>query len=451
MPGLKIGFYSFNEISHMSPDFLELEESLPQSELPRVIIVGGGFAGIELVQRLRKCPVETVMLDKNNFHTFIPLLYQVATAGLSPGDISSPLREFLQDDPHFHFRLAEVQKVDFVTQELQTTLGCIEYDYLVIATGSKTNFFGNQKIERASLKLREVQDALLLRTHIIANFEKALLVKSPEVLAKYMNVVIVGGGPTGVELAGAIGELRDHILPKDYPELDFEKMRIILIEGSPNVLNAMSSFASRKSSKYLKQFGVEVMVDRIVKDYDDGVVLLNDGTEVVTDCLIWAAGVQGNIPNGLPEEFVTKGRLTVDGQNKVSGLENIYAIGDVAYQEFDKWPAGLPMLAPVAIQQAQNLGKNLKRSLQGKEMIALKYRDKGSMATIGRNRAVVDAPGISFGGFFGWFVWMFIHLISIMGFRRKILVFANWFWNYLSYNKGNRLIINIKQRTENNN
>ena len=424
----------------------DLEESLPQSDLPRVVIVGGGFAGIELVQKLRKCPVTTVMIDKNNYHTFIPLLYQVATAGLSPGDISSPLREFLQDDEHFHFRLAEVLRVDTEKKKIATSLGEVAYDYLVIATGSRTNFFGNKKIEDQSQKLREISDAIALRTHIIGNFEKALLARDEKELERFMNVVIVGGGPTGVELAGAIGELRDHVLPKDYPELDFRKMKIYLIEGSGQVLNSMSSFAGKKSKKYLEGFGVKVMLKSIVKDYENKEVLLSDGQKIPTACVIWSAGVEGNHPEGFPESSITYGRLHVDEFNKVRGVQGVYALGDVAFQEQKGWEKGLPMLAPVAIQQAWNLGKNIQRTLNDKEMVPLKYVDKGSMATIGRNRAVVDAPGFSFGGFLGWFVWMFIHLVSIMGFRRKLLVFSNWVWNYLSYNRGNRLIINIKQR-----
>lgn len=419
----------------------DLEGSLPVSDLPRVVIIGGGFAGIELVQHLRKCPVETVMLDKNNYHTFIPLLYQVATAGLSPGDISSPLREFLQDDEHFHFRLAEVLAVDSEKQTVKTELGDLKYDYLVIGTGSKTNFFGNEKIERQSLKLREVKDALALRTQLINNFEKALFANNEAELAQYMNIVIVGAGPTGVELAGAIGELRDHILPKDYPELDFNQMKVFLIEGSDQVLNTMSGFASKKAKAYLESFGVEVLMEKRVSDFDDGHVILSDGSDIPTKCLIWAAGVLGNVPEGFGETSLEKGRLKVDDHHRVAGTENVFAIGDVAIQYLKGWEQGLPMLAPVAIQQAQHLGKNIKRHLAGKEATKFKYFDKGSMATIGRNHAVVDAKGVSFGGFFGWFVWMFIHLISIMGFRRKFMVFMGWVWNYISYNRGNRLII----------
>jgi len=427
----------------MSENLKNLEESLPPTGLPRIVIVGGGFAGVELVSKLRGCPVETVMLDKNNYHTFIPLLYQVATAGLSPGDISNPLREFLQYDENFHFRLAKTQSIDTDRQIISTSLGDLHYDFLVLATGSVTNFFGNKELEGVSQKLREISDAIALRTHLIGNFEKALLAKDEEQQQRFMNMVIVGAGPTGVELAGAIGELRDHVLPKDYPELDFRKMKIFLLEGSGQVLNAMSEYAGKKSRKYLEKFGVEVRLDVRVEDYVDGNVVLHDGSKIPTECVIWSAGVKGNIPEGFEKDSIKAGRLHVDEFNAVHGVENVFAIGDVALQEMEGWDRGLPMLAPVAIQQAQNLGENFKRRIKKQEPKPFKYFDKGSMATIGRNRAVVDAPGFSFGGFFGWFVWMFIHLVSIMGFRRKLLVFSNWVWNYISYNRGNRLIIDL--------
>ncbi|MBV6644378.1 MAG: NAD(P)/FAD-dependent oxidoreductase [Cyclobacteriaceae bacterium] len=426
----------------IEPPSRTLESSLPASDLPRVVIIGGGFAGIALIQKLRKCPVETVMLDKNNYHTFIPLLYQVATAGLSPGDISSPLRELLQDDDHFHFRMAAVESIDRGQQEVQTNLGSLHYDYLVIATGSKTNFFGNEKIEDHAQKLREIKDALELRSHLINNFERALLARDKEELQRFMNIVIVGAGPTGVELAGAVGELRDHILPKDYPELDFTIMNIYLVEGSGKVLNAMSDFAGRNAKQYLEDFGVQVKLDTLVKGYEGSVVTLSDDTKIASECLIWAAGVEGNHPDGFEQEVLLRGRIKVDDHNRIEGFEKVFAIGDVAHQALAGHESGLPMLAPVAIQQAEHLGGNLRRLLQGKALKPFKYTDKGTMATIGRNRAVVDAPfNISFGGFFGWFVWMFIHVISIVGFRRKLMVFTSWVWNYLTYNRGNRLII----------
>lgn len=386
------------------------------------------------------------MIDKNNYHSFIPLLYQVATAGLSPGDISSPLREFLQDDSHFHFRLAQVQRIDSENNRVITDRGPLEYDYVVIGTGSTTNFFGNDKIERNSLKLREINDAIKLRNRLIDNFEEALLVNDEEKREKLLNVAIVGAGPTGAELAGAIGELRRHILPKDYPELDFSKMRIFLIEGLDRVLPAMSERASEKALKYLKGFGIEVILGKMVKDAENGTIILDDGTVIKSSSLIWAAGVKGNIIQGLGESVYEKSRIKVDEYSRVKDHSNVFAIGDVADQKTGKYPKGLPMLAPVAIQQAKHLGENLRRGFDSSKWKPFEYFDKGTMATIGRNKAVVDTSfKWKIGGFIGWFIWMFVHLFSIIGFRRKLMVFANWVWNYFTYNRGKRLIIERKE------
>lgn len=420
-----------------------INERIPKTDLKRVVIIGGGFAGIELVRKLSKTNVQIVLIDKNNHHSFIPLLYQVATAGLSPGDITNPLREFMQDNKHFHFRMAKVRTIRAEEKELDTDLGPIKYDYLVIASGSKTNFFGNEDIKKKAFKLREVSDAIELRTQLIANFEEALQVEDDEELEKHMNVVIVGAGPTGVELAGAIGELRNQILPKDYPELDFTKMKIHLIEGMDRVLSGMSDHSSRRALRYLHKFGVEVKLGALVEKYENGVAKLSDNSEIKTYSLIWAAGVKGNVIPGLHEGAVQKGRVMVDVYNLVKGHKYIFAVGDVCYQEDKRYPGGLPQLAPVAMQQSRKLGENLKRRMSNKDMKPFKYIDKGTMATIGRNRAVVDAPfNIRLGGFIGWFIWMFVHLFSINGFRRKLLVFSNWVWNYFTYNRGNRLIIN---------
>lgn len=423
-----------------------LTATLPKTDLTRVVIIGGGFAGIELVRKLRKINIEVVMIDKNNYHSFIPLLYQVATAGLSPGDISSPLREFLQDDPHFHFRLAHAETINSRENSVVTDRGSIFYDYLVIGTGSATNFFGNGKIEKNALRLREINDAIKLRNKLIDNFEEALLVDDNEERQKLLNVAIVGAGPTGVELAGAIGELRRHILPKDYPELDFSKMRIYLIEGLDSVLPAMSEEAGRKAKKYLEGFGVEVILGKMVKDVENGNIQLDDDTVIQSKSLIWAAGVKGNIIKGLHDEAYEKSRILVNEFNQVIGYNNIFAIGDVAAQKSDKNPNGLPMLAPVAIQQAKHLGENFKIGLDTSKWKPFSYVDKGTMATIGRNKAVVDTSfKLKIGGFIGWFIWMFVHLFSIIGFRRKMMVFANWVWNYFTYNRGKRLIIERKE------
>lgn len=423
----------------------KINERIPDTDMPRIVIIGGGFAGIELVKRLSKENVQIVMIDRRNHHTFIPLLYQVATAGLSPGDISSPLREFLQDSKNFHFRMARVIQIHADQKQIETNLGSLRYDVLVIASGATTNFFGNKQLEKKAMKLRVMSDAIELRTRLIENFEEALQYYDDEKdeLEKHMNIVIVGAGPTGVELAGAIGELRSHVLPKDYPELDFSKMNIHLIEGADRVLPPMSEKSGKKAEHYLKHFGVKVAVGKLVERYEDDIAYLNDGSEIKTKCLIWAAGVKGNVIPGLRDGAVDKGRILVDEFNRVKNHEYVYAIGDVSLQISEEHPRGLPQLAPVAIQQAENLGKNIVRIKDNKELKPFKYVDKGTMATVGRNRAVVDAPmKFSFGGFFGWFVWMFVHLFSIVGIRRKVLVFSNWVWNYFTYNRGNRLIIN---------
>lgn len=419
-----------------------INERIPKTGLFRVVIIGGGFAGIELVRQLSKKNVQIVLIDKHNYHTFIPLLYQVATAGLSPGDISSPLREFLQENENFHFRMAKVKSIDAPKKEIITDIGNLSYDLLIMASGSRTNFFGNKEIKNNANNLREITDAIELRTKLINNFEEALQVESDSDLERHMNIVIVGAGPTGVELAGAIGELKKTVLAKDYPELDFGKMKITLIEGGNQVLGAMSNSAGKKAARYLNQFGVTVKLKTILSSYNEGVAILSNGESIITNCLIWAAGVKGNLVPGLNEEAVINGRIEVDEFNLIKGHKYIYAVGDVALQYDAKHPKGLPMLAPVAIQQASLLAANIVRLQENKPMKSFKYVDKGTMATIGRNKAVVDMPfNITIGGFFGWFIWMFIHLFSIIGFRRKLLVFANWVLNYIAYKQGNRLII----------
>lgn len=419
-----------------------INERIPKTDLFRVVIIGGGFAGIELVRQLSKRKVQIVLIDKHNYHTFIPLLYQVATAGLSPGDISSPLREFLQENENFHFRMAKVKSIDAPAKEINTDLGKLGYDLLVMASGSRTNFFGNKEIKKNANNLREITDAIELRTKLINNFEDALQVDTEEDLERHMNIVIVGGGPTGVELAGAIGELRKSVLPKDYPELDFKRMKVTLIDGGQQVLGAMSKSAGIKAAKYLNQFGVSIKLGMVVNSYSNGIATLSNGETINTNCLIWAAGVKGNLVPGLNEDAVINGRIKVDEFNLIEGHKYIYAIGDVALQYSKKYPKGYPMLAPVAIQQANLLAQNIIRLQDHQPMKPFSYIDKGTMATIGRNKAVIDLPfNITIGGFVGWFIWMFIHLFSIIGFRRKLLVFSNWVLNYIAYKQGNRLII----------
>ena len=415
---------------------------IPASKYPRLIVIGGGFAGVKLIKKLSKQPLQIVLFDRNNYHTFQPLLYQVATAGLEPDSIADPLRKQLEPVKDFFFRMAEVYSINHQEKYITTEIGDMSFDYLVIATGSKTNYFGNESIMTHAFPLKQIPQALDLRSHILQNFEAATITTDPDKMECMMNLAIVGGGPTGVEVAGALGELKKNILPADYPELDFDKMNIILLEGADKLLSAMSGFASKKALKYLKKFDVEVRLKTLVTSYDGITAKLNNGDEIKTCTLIWAAGVQGNYPDGLEDDMVERGRLKVDGFNKIEGTDNIYAIGDIALMRADEdYPNGHPMLAPVAIQQGDHLASNIAKMLKGKEPKKFKYNDKGSMATIGRNKAVVDMGKLRFGGFVAWLIWMFIHLISIIGFRNRLIVFSNWVWNYFTYDKGTRLII----------
>ncbi|TRX53649.1 NAD(P)/FAD-dependent oxidoreductase [Fulvivirga sp. M361] len=415
---------------------------IPESKHPRIIIIGGGFAGVKLVKKLKNLPVQIVLFDRNNYHTFQPLLYQVATAGLEPDSIADPLRKQLEPVKNFFFRMAEVYSVDGASNMIHTEIGVLDYDYLVIATGSRTNFFGNESIMQHAFALKQIPQALDLRSHILQNFEAATITEDPLEKKSRMNIVIVGGGPTGVEVAGALGELKRSILPKDYPELDFSKMSIILLEGSSSLLGGMSDFASEKALKYLKKFHVDVYLDTLVKSYDGHSALLSNGEEINTHTVVWAAGVKGNYPDGLKESSLERDRIVVDHYNRVAEYDNIFAIGDIAMMKSEGYENGHPMLAPVAIQQGNHMAMNLKRLLKGEELKPFKYFDKGSMATVGRNKAVVDLPGkSSLGGFPAWVIWMFVHLISIIGFRNKLIVFLNWVWNYFTYDKGTRLII----------
>jgi NADH dehydrogenase len=415
---------------------------LPKTDKPRIVIIGGGFAGIEIAKTIKNQNAQLVLLDRHNYHTFIPLLYQVATAGLEPDSIAEPLRKIIEDHKDFYFRLAKVNLIVPEKNLLQTEIGELQYDYLVIATGSKTNYFGNEKMYNKAFPLKQIPQALDLRSHILQNFEKAVLSNDNEEIKKLMNIVIVGGGATGVEMAGAFGELKNHVLPKDYSELDFSMMSINLVEGLPQLLTGMSAHASRKALKFIKKFGVNVHLNSKVESFDGENVIFNDGRQIKTGTFIWAAGVKGNVIDGLKESSVEKSRVLVDNFNKVIGYDNIFAVGDLAQMKSKKYPYGHPMLAPVALQQGKHLAKNLIRLFAGKEMIPFKYFDKGLMATIGRKKAVVDLPGgIKFSGFFAWIVWMFIHILYLVGFRNKMIVFSNWVWNYFTYDRGIRLII----------
>jgi len=417
-------------------------ETVQRSNFPRVVIIGGGFGGIELAKHLKDKPIDVLMLDKHNYHTFQPLLYQVATGGLEADSIAFPLRKIFDGQKNFRFRVAEVMWIHPVKKTLDTTIGEIPYDYLVIATGSTTNFFGNKQIEHYSMPMKSIPEALNLRSMILQNLEEALLQPTKELREPFLNFVIVGGGPTGVELSGAIAELRNHILHKDYPELNKTEMQVYLVEGLPKVLQVMSPQASAKAEEFLKEMGVTVLTNVTVKDYDGKRITLADGKTINTHNVIWSAGVMGQVLEGIPKDSIVKGnRIQTDEFSKVKGCDSIYAIGDVAAVITEETPKGHPGVAPVAMQQGKLLAKNLARLINNEAMQPFKYFDKGSMATVGRNKAVVDLHKFRFQGFFAWITWMFVHLISLISFRNKVVVFINWIGSYFSYNGGARLII----------
>jgi NADH dehydrogenase len=414
----------------------------PESEHPRIVIVGGGFGGIELAKRLKNKPFQVVMLDKHNYHTFQPLLYQVATGGLEAESIAFPLRKIFKGQKNLTFRVTKVTNIDAEKNCLKTDIGDISYDYLVLATGSTSNFFGNKEIEQNSMPMKSIPEALDLRSLILQNFEKSLI--ETDVIKKHalLNFVVVGGGPTGVETSGAIAELKKHVIPNDYPEMDLNKINIYLVENSPELLGPMSPQAQVKSKEFLIKMGVQVMNQTRVLGYDGLTLTLQDKDPIMASTVIWSAGVKGELVAGLDRaEIVRGGRLKTDRQNLIVGYQNIYAIGDVASIIDEETPNGHPGVAPVAIQQGHHLAKNLVKIIENKPLEPFKYFDKGSMATVGRNKAVVDIGKIRFQGVFAWFTWMFVHLMSLVGFRNKIIVFVNWLWSYFSYDRGTRLII----------
>lgn len=415
--------------------------NIPDINLKRIVIIGGGFGGLRLAKKLSNKDFQVVLLDKHNYHTFQPLLYQVATAGLEPDSIAHAIRQIFAKKENFFFRIANVDNVDTQHQKVFTDIGELHYDYLVIATGSDTNYYGNQNIQKHAMPMKSVPEALDLRSLILQNLESALLTNDLDERYRLMNYVIVGGGPTGVELAGAMGELKKHVLPHDYPDLDIRRMNVHLIQGTDRLLPTMSKNASEKAEKYLEQLGVQVWFDMLVKDYD-GKIITTDKRPFEATTMIWAAGVKGALIPGVGDDSNIKGgRLLVNEFNLVKGYDNIYAIGDVALMITEKNPQGDPMVAQVAIQQGNLLAKNLNNIELKKPMKPFKYNDKGSMATIGRDKAVVDLPGWKFAGWFAWFVWMFVHLVSLVGFRNKVIALMNWVIQYFQYNKSVRLII----------
>ena len=408
-----------------------------KNDSKRIVIIGAGFGGIEIVKGLNTSKYEVLLIDKHNYFTFQPLLYQVATGGLEPDSVAYPIRKIISKKHNVVFRMAEVMEIQTTIKQIKTNIGLLPYDILILACGAKTNFFGMKETMENALSLKTVTDSLNMRSFILQNFEAALLSSVKEEQKRLMNFVIVGGGPTGVEISGSLAELKRHVLPNDYPELDLSMMNINIVESSNNVLDAMSDFSKRKSKKQLEELGVKIMLNSQLVSYDGKVATLKDGTQISTSALIWTAGVMGNIPIGFAPDIIVRGnRLSVDVYNRIKGNEDVFAIGDVASMENNPHP----MLAPVAMQQGKNLAKNLnKKNIS--EWKKFTYSDKGTMATIGRSRAVADLKFIHLKGILAWLAWLFIHLMLLVGFRNRVIVFFNWVWNYFSYDKAIRLII----------
>src|SRR6185503_3762712 len=419
----------------------------------KVIIVGGGFGGLKLARRLNNKPgFDVLLIDKFNYHQFQPLFYQVATAGIDASNISFPLRKAFQKSKNVRIRVTELEQVLPAENKIITATGEETYDVLVLATGADTNFFNNKQLEEHAFPMKSSVEALQLRFKLVQNFEDALTAKNEEELQRLMNIVVVGGGPTGVEISGALAEMKKYVLPKDYPELDFSKMNIFLLEGTQKTLGHMSEISSDRSKKYLEKLGVKVMTGSHVKDYDGKNILLQDGQTISSATVLWAAGIKGNIPDGVDKSLIARGnRIKVNRVNKVLGSANIYAIGDLAFMETPKYPNGHPQVATVAIQQAKLLAGNLRRIKDGKtDLKEYEYKDKGTMATVGRNLAVVDIPKskLHFGGWFAWMIWMSLHLMLILGVKNKFFVFTNWLYNYFTYDQSLRLIFKEFKKTK---
>nr|WP_240915661.1 NAD(P)/FAD-dependent oxidoreductase [Cellulophaga sp. BC115SP] len=425
---------------------MPMTPNIPETTKKRVVIIGAGFGGLKIARDLADSEdFQIVLIDKNNYHQFQPLFYQVATAGLEPSAISFPLRLAFHHYKDVHVRITEVTELRTDSQEIITQLGAIRYDYLILAIGADTNFFGQKNIQEKALPMKSVGEALGLRNRLLENFENALVSDSDDVRQGLMTVVVVGGGPTGVEVSGTLAEMKRHVLPKDYPELDFDLMKVYIVESGGELLGPMSKNAQIKSKEYLEQLGVNVYLNTRVTDFDGKYAYLNNGEKIRTNNLVWAAGIKANFIEGLnPEILARGGRIKVNRYNQIEGYQNIFAIGDVAFMTEDAYPNGHPQVAQPAIQQGKLLSKNLPRLLRGNPLEEFTYKDLGSMATVGRNLAVVDLPFWRFQGFFAWLTWMFVHLMSIVGVKNRLLIFINWLWNYVTYDQSLRLIIKQK-------
>lgn len=419
--------------------------NIQRNQKKRVVIVGGGLGGLRLAEDLYGSGMQVVLIDKNNFHQFPPLIYQIASAGIDPSSISFPFRQIFRKRKDFYFRMAEARMVDSEKKILQTSIGKIDYDYLVLAAGATTNFFGNKNIEEWAIPMKTVPEAMGLRNALLSNLERALTCATEEERQELLNVVIVGGGATGVEIAGALAEMRRYVIPYDYPDMDSSLMHIYLIEAGDRLLAGLSQESSQKAYEFLKSMGVDIQFGKMVTDYRDHKVVMKDGTEIPTRTFLWVSGIRANAMPGIDESHLGRGfRFKVDEFNRIQGVEDVFAIGDQCLQTSDAaYPNGHPQVAQVAIQQAKNLAKNLKLIDQGADSSALTafhYKNLGSMATIGRNKAVVEIGKFRSQGFFAWVLWLVVHLRSILGVKNKVMVLLNWLWKYVSYNDSIRMI-----------
>ena len=419
--------------------------NIQRNQKKRVVIVGGGLGGLRLAEDLYGSGMQVVLIDKNNFHQFPPLIYQIASAGIDPSSISFPFRQIFRKRKDFYFRMAEARMVDTEKKILQTSIGKIDYDYLVLAAGATTNFFGNKNIEEWAIPMKTVPEAMGLRNALLSNFERALTCATEEERQELLNVVIVGGGATGVEIAGALSEMKRYVIPYDYPDMDSSLMHIYLIEAGDRLLAGLSQESSQKAYDFLKSMGVDIQFGKMVTDYRDHKVVMKDGTEIPTRTFLWVSGIRANAMPGIDESHLGRGfRFKVDEFNRIPGVEDVFAIGDQCLQTSDAaYPNGHPQVAQVAIQQAKNLAKNLKKIAKGadsSELTAFHYKNLGSMATIGRNKAVVEIGKFRSQGFFAWVLWLVVHLRSILGVKNKVMVLLNWLWKYVSYNDSIRMI-----------
>ncbi len=421
--------------------------NIPQTKKKRVIIVGGGFGGLKLTNKLKNSGFQVILIDKNNYHQFLPLIYQVASAGMEPSSISFPFRKIFQKRKDFFFRLAEVHRIIPEKNQIQTSIGKINYDYLVFAAGATTNFFGNPHIQEAAIPMKNVSEAMGLMNALLSNYERSVTCSTKEEKQELLNIVIVGGGATGVEIAGALSEMKKFVIPKDYPEMDKNELRIHLIEAGNRLLAGMSEEASENSKRFLEKMGVEVLLNKKVSDYKNYKVILEDGEEIPTRSLIWVSGITAVQIENLEESVLGRGkRIMVDEFNQVQGMTNVFAIGDQCIQMTDNnFPNGHPQVAQVAIQQGELLAKNLKLKEKGEQMQPFHYKNLGSMATVGRNKAVADLGKIKIQGWLAWIIWLVVHLRSILGIRNKIFVLLNWIWSYITYDYSLRLIIYAKK------